>query len=154
MRRLAGRENRNETARAIDQLQVRGEIPQLFDRFAFEQSLAFDDDEHIEFARRKPLGHFLILLEFRRIGRNNWLSDSSTLSLARDKDGGKGKMQGDEADTLDAESKFVQPFFGVVPSRRLCLAGMFDCQVSLREVICRRPLYRGSGPYGIMSFRA
>ena len=103
--------------------------------FAIEQTLAFDDDEHIEFARRKSPRHFLVLLEFWRVGTKQLAQQIVDLEPGdaetrgdckedRDKGDGKGKIQGDEADTLDAESKLVQPFFGGFSRRRLGLAGI------------------------------
>ena len=104
--------------------------------FAIEQTLAFDDDEHIEFARRKPSCHFLILLEFRRVGTKQLAQRIVDLELGDaetrgdcEEDRGKGddtgKVQGDETDAFDAESKLVQRFFGGFSRRRLGLAGIY-----------------------------
>ena len=67
-RRLARREQRNQAARAVDQLQVGDEIAQLFEVFALEQRLALDHHQHVEFDGRKALGLGLVLPVFLGIG--------------------------------------------------------------------------------------
>ena len=67
-RRLARREQRNQAARAIDELQVGDQIAQLFEVFALEQRLALDHDQHVEFDRREALGLGLVLPVFLGIG--------------------------------------------------------------------------------------
>jgi hypothetical protein len=64
---LTCRENRDDAARAIDQLEVCDESAQLLDRFPREQCLALDYHEHIELARRKTSRHLFILLELLRV---------------------------------------------------------------------------------------
>ena len=60
-RRLARREQRNDPARAIDQLQIGDEIAQFFEIGARKQCLAFDHHQHVEFGRREALGFRLVL---------------------------------------------------------------------------------------------
>ena len=96
-RRLAGRENRNQTARAIDQLQVGDEIPQLFHQVAIEQPLAFNDGEHIEFARRKSPSHFLVLLEFWCVGTKQLAQRIVDLEPGDAKTGGDYKEDRDKS---------------------------------------------------------
>ena len=66
-RRLTRRENRDDAARAIDQLMVGDEIAQPIDQFARKQFLSFNDDEHIELAQQKPPRHLLVFPEFRGV---------------------------------------------------------------------------------------
>ena len=68
LRRLAGREQRNEAAHAVDQLQIGDEVAELLDRLPRHQVLAFDHDQHVELAGREALGHLLVLPELRRVG--------------------------------------------------------------------------------------
>ena len=67
-RRLPRREQRNQAARAVDQLQVGDEIAQLFEIVARQQRLAFDHDQHVEFGRREALGFRFVLLVVLGIG--------------------------------------------------------------------------------------
>src|SRR5581483_3435946 len=65
--RFAGRKQRDDAARAVDQLQIGDEISQLFDRGALQQRLALNDDEDVELAGRKSPGLLLIQPEPWRI---------------------------------------------------------------------------------------
>ncbi len=67
-RRLARREQRNQPARAIDELQIGDEIAQFLEVVARQQRLAFDHHQHVEFGRREALGLRFVLLVFLRIG--------------------------------------------------------------------------------------
>ncbi len=66
--RLARREQRNDAARAVDQLQVGDEVAQLLDRLARQQRLAFDHDQHVELARREAPRHLFVLPELGGVG--------------------------------------------------------------------------------------
>ena len=52
-RRLARREQRDQAARAVDQLQVGDEVAELLQVVARQQRLALDHDQHVEFGRRE-----------------------------------------------------------------------------------------------------
>jgi hypothetical protein len=67
-RRLARREQRNQAARAVDELQIGDEIAQFLEIFALEQRLALDHDQHVEFDRREALGFRFVLAVFPGIG--------------------------------------------------------------------------------------
>ena len=67
-RRLARREQRNNSARALDQLQVGHEVAQLLEIGARKQHLAFDHHQHVEFGRREALGFRFVLLVVLGIG--------------------------------------------------------------------------------------
>jgi hypothetical protein len=67
LRRLARREQRDQPARAVDQLQVGDDVAQLLDGIALEQRLALDDDQHVVFARGKPARDLLVLSELGRV---------------------------------------------------------------------------------------
>ena len=54
-RRLTRREQRDQAARAFDELQVRDQVPDLFQVVPPQQRLALDHDQHVEFGRRKAL---------------------------------------------------------------------------------------------------
>ena len=119
---LARREHRDHPSRAIDQLKVYDEVSQFFDRVAREQVLAFDDDEHVEFARRKSPRHLLVLSELGRI-RAKQLTERIVDFDSRDAKGrgdhqpdrgdgdNPGMRQRQKADALDAEGDRMQlPF--------------------------------------------
>jgi hypothetical protein len=65
---LTRREQRDDAARAVDQLDVGDEVAKLLERAPRQQVVAFDDDEHVVFARRKAACHLLELLELGRVG--------------------------------------------------------------------------------------
>ena len=67
-RRLPRREQRDQAARAVDELQVGDEVAQLLEIVARQQGLALDHDEDVEFARRESLGHLFVLVEFLGVG--------------------------------------------------------------------------------------
>src|SRR5437762_6568169 len=67
-RRLTGREQRNQAAGALHQLQVRDEFTHSFEIFARKQRLAFDHDQHVEFSRGEALGFGFVLTVFLGIG--------------------------------------------------------------------------------------
>ena len=67
-RRLTGREQRNQAAGALHQLQVRNEFTHSFEIFARKQRLAFDHDEHVEFRCGEALGFRFVLPVFLGIG--------------------------------------------------------------------------------------
>ena len=116
---LARREHRDYASRAIDQLKVYDEVSQFFDRVAREQVLAFDDDEHVEFARRKSPRHLLVLFELGRI-RAEQLTERIVDFDPRDAKGrgdhqrDRGDRddprmrQGQKADALEAEGDRMQ----------------------------------------------
>ena len=68
LRRLARRKQRDQTAHALDQLQVGDHVADLFEVLAGQQRLALDHDQHVEFGRREALGHGLVLLVVLGIG--------------------------------------------------------------------------------------
>ena len=68
LRGLARRKQRNQTAHAVDQLQVGDHVADLLEVVARQQRLAFDHDQHVEFGRREALGHGLVLLVVLGIG--------------------------------------------------------------------------------------
>ena len=84
-----------------------------------EQLVAFDDDQHVIFARGKPLRHFLILMELRRV-RAEQLAERIVDLDAADAEGGEnggdrqnggdeiGEAQRDEADALDPVGQRMQ----------------------------------------------
>ncbi len=67
-RGLPCREQRNQAARALDELQIGNQIAHLFEIVARQQRLAFDHDQHVEFRRREALGFRFILPVFLGIG--------------------------------------------------------------------------------------
>ena len=68
LRRLARREQRHQTAHALDELQVGDHVAHLFEVVARKQRLALDHDQHVELGRREALRHRLVLLEVLGIG--------------------------------------------------------------------------------------
>jgi hypothetical protein len=68
LRRLAGREQRDDAPRALDQLKVRDQIAQLFDRIAFKQTFALDHDKDVKLIRREAPAHLFERLELGRVG--------------------------------------------------------------------------------------
>src|SRR4029077_4471781 len=60
-RRLPRREQRNDAAGPVDELQIGDEIAQFFQIVSREQGLAFDDDEYVEFLRRELFGDLFVL---------------------------------------------------------------------------------------------
>ena len=68
LRRLPRREQRNQPAHALDQLQVGDHVADLLEVLARQQRLALDHDQHVEFGRREALGHRLVLLVVLGIG--------------------------------------------------------------------------------------
>jgi hypothetical protein len=117
-RRLARGKQRNDAARAVDELQVGDETAQLVDRIAGEQRLAFDHHQNVVFVRRKPPRHFFELLEFRCIRSEQLAERIVDLDLEDAKDGrncqqkpdrdrNEGRADRDEAEPLDAECDVV-----------------------------------------------
>ena len=68
LRRLAGREQRNQAAHAVDQLQIGDEVAELLDRLPRHQILALDHHQHVEFAGGEALGHLFVLPKFLGVG--------------------------------------------------------------------------------------
>ena len=62
LRRLPRREQRDQPAHALDQLQVGDHVAQLFEVLARQQRLALDHDQHVELGRREAFRHRLVLL--------------------------------------------------------------------------------------------
>src|SRR5581483_6044173 len=62
--RFARGEHRDETARAVEQLERRGKLTQLLQRFALEDAVAHDDDQDVVFVGRETARDFLIGLVF------------------------------------------------------------------------------------------
>ena len=117
--RLARGEQRNNAARAVDQLKVGDQLAQLGQRLAIQQRLAFDDNEDVELARRKAAGDRFVLREFRRIGPKQLaerIVDPDAADAKRRGDAQPGqnqrddprKPQRDEANPLDAEREMVR----------------------------------------------
>ena len=67
-RRLPRREQRDQAAGAVDELQVGDEIAQLLEIVARQQRLALDHDQDVEFGRREALRLRLVLLVFLGVG--------------------------------------------------------------------------------------
>ena len=67
-RRLAGREQRNQPAHAVDQLKVGDEIAELLDRLPRHQVLALDHHQDVEFAGGEALGHLFVLPKLLGVG--------------------------------------------------------------------------------------
>ena len=112
--RLARREQRDEPARAVDQLQVGDEVANLLERLALEQRLAFDHDQHVVFGRREAARHLLELPELRRVRAEQLAqrivdlqpADAERRRDAQDRQNDRGedrRAQRNEADALDAE---------------------------------------------------
>ncbi len=67
-RRLTRREQRDQSTRAFDQLQVSDEIAQLLQVAPFQKGLALDHDENVELLRRELLRDLFVLAEFAGVG--------------------------------------------------------------------------------------
>ena len=128
-RRLPRREQRNQAARAVDQLQVGDQIPQLLEIAARKQRFAFDHDQHIEFRCRKTLGLRFVLLVVLGIGAEQLAQRIVDLDAldAEDRTDDQGdenhagqhrRPDRDQADALQPESD-AQPLW-----RLLDLVGM------------------------------
>ena len=130
LRRLARREQRNDAAGAVDQLEVGDQIAQLRQRFAIEQRLAFDHDQHVELARRKAARHRFVLLEFGRVGAKQLAERIVDLDAPdperrrdaqhdQDQRDDQRETQRDEADPLDPERDAMPgqvPGEGAIPA--------------------------------------
>jgi hypothetical protein len=66
--RAARREERDDAARTLDQLQVGDKVAQLRQRTPFEQRLSLDHDQDVELGRREAPRQSLILAKLRRLG--------------------------------------------------------------------------------------
>ena len=120
-RRLTRRKQRDDAARAIDQLQVGDEIAQLSERLSRESSVvAFDDDQHVDI---RSTGNRFVTSSYcwnsgvfgaeqlaeRIIDLD--AADAEGRENGGDRQDGSdeiGKAQGDEADTLDPVSQRMQ----------------------------------------------
>ena len=113
-RRLTRREQRDQAARAFDQLQVRDQVPDLLQVFPPQQSLAFDHDQHVEFGGGEALGDFLVLPVFLGVGTEQLAERIVDLDAIdaehgadhhreQDDAGQDGRAHGDQAHALQAE---------------------------------------------------
>src|SRR5438270_195590 len=121
--RMASGKKRDQAARAVDQLQIGDGVAQLFDVFAREQVLGFDDDEHVVFGGGKPADCFLELTVFRRVGTEELAQGIVDLEPRhaeaaehREHDendrSGSREAQRDQAQPLDAERQRSRRFCG------------------------------------------
>ena len=62
------REHRDDAIDAIGKLQVGGRVRERGEAFMRQKLLAFDDDQHVVFARREAAIDFFVGLEFGRVG--------------------------------------------------------------------------------------
>jgi len=65
--RRSRREDRDDAARPIDQLEIGRKVAQLVERAARQQIIAFEHDEHVELGGWEALRHFLILMKLWRV---------------------------------------------------------------------------------------
>ena len=130
LRRLARREQRDQAAGAVDELEIGDRVAQLRELVAVEQVLPLDDDQHVELARRETGGDLLVLLEFGRVGPEQLaqrIVDLEPVEAEHRADHQQGEddraddrgAQRDQPDALDPVGQRMQPACGRPAFRRL-----------------------------------
>jgi len=142
---VGGRENRNQTARAIDQLQVGDEIPQLFHRVAIEQPFASMTASTSNSLRRKSPGHFLVLLEFRCVGTKQLAQRIVDLEPGDAKTGGDYKEEPRQKQRLRGNARRRGQY---TRCRGRAYAALFWWFSQPALVFCRRVRFPSSPPEG------
>ena len=127
LRRLARREQRNQPAHAVDQLQIGDGVAQLGEFVAPQQVAAGDRDQDVELARGETARHVFVGVELRRVGPEQ-LAQRVVDPDARDAEGGgnrenqqnggyqEGVAQRNQPDALDSECKLVAFSVGLHPT--------------------------------------
>ncbi len=96
LRRLAGGEKRDNSARSVDKLNVRDKIAKLLQRGARKQRLALDHHQHVEFGRREALGDLLVLAEFLGVRPEQLAQRVIDLDALETEEGADAKQQQDD----------------------------------------------------------
>ena len=137
-RRLTRREQRDQAARAVDELQVRDQVPDLFQVVPAQQRLALDHDQHVEFGGGEALGHLFVLPVFLGVGPEQLaerIVDLDALDAEHGTDhhreqddaGQDGRAHGDQAHALQAECDAYRQLF-----RHFCIS---PDRLSLQHVL-------------------
>ena len=118
-RRLPRREQRDDAARAIDELEVGDEVAQALDRLPRQEGRPVDDHEDVELARREAVRDRLVLLEFGGVRPEQLaqrIIDLDALDAERRRNGKdenddcpyRRMTQRQKADALGAEGEIVR----------------------------------------------
>jgi hypothetical protein len=147
LRRLPRREQRDQAAHAVDQLQIGDKVTDFLDGPAVHQILALDDDENVVLGRGKALGHLFVLVELLCVGAEQLAervvnleavdAESRRDAEQRQNYGGQYRCaQRDQADPLEAVCEIMQLARRGSSSGRLIWRGIFcGHRASFRHVV-------------------